>query len=149
MFAINASLEAKMLKVVKLQENAKLPQKNVGDAGYDLFCTEQVTILPGGRTLVSTGIALEIPSGYVGLVWPRSGMAVNWGLDTLAGVIDSTYRGELKVLLYNTGDDVLMFKEGTKVAQLVVQQHAEFEVLEVPVLSITERQEGGFGSTGL
>lgn len=137
-----------MLKVKRLNENAKLPTKNLGDAGYDLYCSSPITILPGGRTLAETGIALEIPTGYVGLVWPRSGMAVNWGLDTLAGVIDSTYRGELKVLLYNTSDDVMMFKAGTKIAQLVVQQHAEFEIVETTELSNTERQEGGFGSTG-
>lgn len=137
-----------MLKVKKLNENAKLPTKNLGDAGYDLYCSNAVTVMPKERTLVDTGIALEIPTGYVGLIWPRSGMAVNWGLDTLAGVIDSTYRGELKILLYNTSDDIMMFKAGTKIAQLVIQQHAEFEIVEVQELSNTERQEGGFGSTG-
>ena len=137
-----------MLKVKRLNENAILPTKNKGDAGYDLYSLGEVVLAPNATTLIDTGIALEIPSGYVGLVWPRSGMAVKYGLDTMAGVIDSTYRGELKVLLWNNSDAYMMFKPGTKIAQLVVQQHLDDEVVEVTELSNTFRGENGFGSTG-
>lgn len=137
-----------MLKVKRLNENAVLPTKNKGDAGYDLYSLGEVVIAPNGTLLVDTGIALEIPSGYVGLVWPRSGMAVKYGLDTMAGVIDSSYRGELKVLLWNNSDSYMMFKAGTKIAQMVVVQHLDDEVVEVTELSNTSRGENGFGSTG-
>jgi dUTP pyrophosphatase len=137
-----------MLKVKRLNENAILPTKNKGDAGYDLYSLGEVVLAPNATLLVDTGIAVEIPDGYVGLVWPRSGMAVKYGLDTMAGVIDSSYRGELKVLLWNNSDAYMMFKPGTKIAQMVVVQHLDDEVVEVTELTDTSRGENGFGSTG-
>ena len=109
---------------------------------------EIVTLSPGERKLFSTGIAVAIPKGFSGLVWPRSGHAVNKGLDRMAGVIDSTYRGELKVLLVNHGKDHQVFHHGDKIAQLIVQQAPDFTPVEVNDLDETSRGEKGFGSSG-
>jgi dUTP pyrophosphatase len=92
-----------------------------GAAGADLRAAEAVTLPAGGRAAVATGLFVEIPAGYVGLVWPRSGLAVRHGIDTLAGVIDSDYRGEVKVVLVNHGPEPLAVAPGDRIAQLLVQ----------------------------
>jgi dUTP pyrophosphatase len=116
-------------------------------AGADLRASEEVTLPPGGRAAIATGLRLEIPSGHAGLVWPRSGLAVRHGIDTLAGVIDSDYRGEVRVVLVNHGSEPFVVHAGDRIAQLVLQrvERAAFEKGEV---GGTERGEGGFGSTG-
>jgi dUTP pyrophosphatase len=119
-----------------------------GAAGADLRACEPVVIAPGARAAVPTGVRLAIPPGHVGLVWPRSGLAVRHGIDTLAGVIDSDYRGEVRVVLVNHGEEPFAIAAGDRVAQLLVQrvERARFEA--VPSLDDTVRGGGGFGSTG-
>ena len=121
-----------------------------GDAGYDLYSVESYRLPPGERALVETGLHLEIPAGYVGLVKDRSSLAYA-GLHTLAGVIDSAYRGELKILLVNLADEPIHIRAGQKVAQLLVAPvySAPIEYVDsLDDLSRTERGAGGFGSTG-
>lgn len=120
---------------------------SAGAAGADLRASEEVTLQPGDRAAVPTGLHLEIPSGHVGLVWPRSGLALKHGLDTLAGVIDSDYRGEVRVVLVNHGREPVTLAKGDRVAQLLVQrvEHVEFVGGE---LGGSARGAGGFGSTG-
>src|SRR5690242_14293013 len=118
-----------------------------GAAGADLRASEAVTLPPGGRTAVPTGLHLEIPPGHVGLVWPRSGLAVRHGIDTLAGVIDSDYRGELKVVLVNHGDEPFAIAAGDRIAQLLIQPGVRARVSRGAVAD-TARAAGGFGSTG-
>ena len=122
-----------------------------GDAGADLIANENVIIGARSRKLVKTGTWIEIPEGYVGLIHPRSGLALKQGLTVLnaPGTIDSGYRGELGVILYNSTLELIEIDRGTRIAQLVIQQFetAEFEVVDA--LTDTERGDGGFGSTGL
>ena len=114
----------------------------------DIYSCEERTLLPQEQALISTGIAMEIPDGYVGLVWDKSGLSTKHGLKTLAGVIDAGYRGEISIAMANVGNDSYTFKKGEKIAQMLIQkvEHAEF--WEVDKLSETSRGTGGFGSTG-
>jgi len=121
---------------------------NKGDAGMDVFSLEDKELKPGERYLFKLGFAMEIPEGYVGLFWDKSGIASKYGIHTLAGVIDSVYRGEFGVVMLNTGDESYEFKKGDKLAQLLIQPIASPELEEVEELSDTHRGEGGFGSTG-
>jgi len=124
-----------------------------GDAGADLVAAEAITLQPnGGRALVPTGAAIAIPTGYAGFVQPRSGLALRHGVTCLntPGLIDSGYRGELKVLLVNTDlSEAFEIARGDRIAQLVIQrvEHANF--VEVDELPDSDRGEGGFGSTGV
>ena len=120
------------------------------DAGLDLYAAEAVTIEPGGRVLVPTGIALAIPPGYAGFVLPRSGLALRHGVTLLntPGLIDSGYRGEIKVLLVNHDRSVVTVARGDRIAQLVIQRVEPTELIEVEELPPSERGAGGFGSTG-
>lgn len=139
------------LPVKRLTETAKLPDKaNLFDAGLDLYCDEKevVTLAPGQRKLFSTGISVAIPKGFVGLIWPRSGHAVKKGLDTMAGVIDAPYRGEVKVLLINHDQDYQIYSPGDKIAQMIIQTAPDFTPTEVENLDETSRGENGFGSSG-
>lgn len=122
---------------------------NPTDAGMDLCASETHTIPPGQRKAVSTGIAIEIPEGYYARVAPRSGLAVKHGIDVLAGVVDSGYRGEIKVVLLNT-DSSSSFEvnPGDRVAQLIIEKHYNFELQEVDGLSDSDRGSAGFGSSG-
>ena len=119
-----------------------------GDAGADITSSEKVVIPPRERTLVSTGVRLEIPEGHVGLIWPRSGLAVKKGIDCGAGVIDSHYRGEVKVLLFNHSDDEFQIERGDRIAQILIQKVERVEFHQVTQLNETTRNEAGFGSTG-
>jgi len=118
-----------------------------GAAGADLRASEPATLLPGARLAVATGLHLELPPGHVGLVWPRSGLAVRHGVDTLAGVIDSDYRGEVKVVLVNHGDAPVTIAPGDRIAQLLVQPVVRARFTRGAVTE-TARAAGGFGSTG-
>lgn len=121
-----------------------------GDAGLDLVAVEAVELAPGQRHAVSTGWAMAIPEGWVGLVHPRSGLALRQGL-TVAnapGTIDAGYRGEVKVLLLNLGTEPVVVEVGQRVAQLLLQRVGRARVLEVDDLDATGRGGGGFGSTG-
>ncbi len=117
-------------------------------AGADLRAREPVTLLPGARALVSTGVHVALPPGHVGLIWPRSGLAVRHGLDTLAGVIDSDYRGELRVALVNHGAEPVALQAGERIAQLLVQPVVQVTFVRAESLDETARGQAGFGSTG-
>ena len=121
-----------------------------GDAGLDLLAAESVTLPPGGRLAVRTGIAVAIPAGFAGFVLPRSGLARRSGLTILnaPGLIDAGYRGEVQVLLVNHGTDEVTVPRGDRIAQLVVQRVEHVELAEVEELPASERGTGGFGSTG-
>jgi dUTP pyrophosphatase len=140
------------LRVRRLDARARLPQRSYpGDAGLDLHALDQVTLAPGERASVRTGIAVEIPAGQAGLVLPRSGLAARHGIALVnaPGLIDAGYRGELKVLLLNT-DPTAAFTvgEGDRIAQLVLVRIETPEVAEVAELALSERGPGGFGSSG-
>lgn len=122
-----------------------------GDAGLDLRASEAVTIGPGERRLVPTGLAVAIPEGHAGFVLPRSGLAMDKGVTVLnaPGLIDSGYRGELKVLLINHGVEAVSIERGERIAQLVIQPVAQARLVEVERLPESARGAGGFGSTGV
>jgi dUTP pyrophosphatase len=140
------------LPVRRLDPRAKLPRRaHPGDAGLDLYALEPVTLEPGQRTSVATGIAVEIPSGQAGLVLPRSGLAARHGISLVnaPGLIDAGYRGELRVLLLNTDPEArFALGAGDRIAQLVLVKIEEPEAVEVRELEVSERGAGGFGSTG-
>ena len=137
------------VRVKKLREEAQLPKRATQfDAGADLCCIEPFTLAPGERRLVPTGLALEISPGYYGRVAPRSGLAVRHGIATLAGVIDSAYRGELQVLLINLGQKPVSFEAHARIAQLIIERIAVGDYTWAEELSDTSRGAGGFGSTG-
>jgi dUTP pyrophosphatase len=137
------------LKIKKLHPHASLPSyAHAGDAGFDLFSIESVVIPASMRVLVRAGIAMEIPTGYVGLVWDKSGLSNNHGLKTLGGVIDAGYRGEIKVGLVNVSNEDYTITAGDKIAQMLIQKVEHAEIKEVTELSDTERGHDGFGSTG-
>ena len=122
-----------------------------GDAGLDLYSAEDVALAPFERALVSTGIAMAIPDGYAGFVQPRSGLALKHGLTMVntPGLIDSHYRGEIKVIVINLDPaKPIELKRGDKIAQLVIQAVVLAHLIEVDELPATTRGEGGFGSTG-
>jgi dUTP pyrophosphatase len=121
-----------------------------GDAGLDLRASEAVTLEPGDRRLVPTGLAVAIPEGHAGFVLPRSGLAMHKAVTVLnaPGLIDSGYRGELKVLLINHGTGSVSIERGERIAQLVIQPVAHVRLVEVERLPDSARGEGGFGSTG-
>ncbi len=121
-----------------------------GDAGLDLAAASVVTLVPGGRQLVPTGLRVAIPDGYAGMVLPRSGLALRSGVTVLnaPGLIDSGYRGEVGVLLVNHGADPARIEKGERIAQLVIQPVARARLVEVAELAPSERGASGFGSTG-
>ncbi len=140
-----------VLDVRRLDPGLPLPAyAHPGDAGLDLYAADTTTLRPGERALVPTGIALAIPAGFVGLVHPRSGLAVDHGLTVLnaPGTIDAGYRGEVKVLLVNLGQDVVEITHGQRIAQLLLMRIGLADVREVDLLDATVRGAGGFGSTG-
>ena len=138
------------LKVKKLLKEAKLPvRKREGDAGLDLYSVEDVNLNPGEWKAIPTGIAVEIPKGYVGLIKDRSGLALKYALHCLAGVIDENYRGEIKVIVINLGREKVFIQKGTRIAQLLLVPYLKVEPVEVEELSDTERGKKGFGSSGV
>ena len=140
------------LRVRRLVAGARLPVRaHDGDAGYDLHAVEAATLAPGRRAMVATGISVEIPDGHAGLVLPRSGMAARHGIALVnaPGLIDSGYRGELKVLLLNTDlDEPFEIAAGDRIAQLVLVRVETPAVEEVDALAESVRGDGGFGSSG-
>ena len=131
------------------QVSGSVPQyAHYGDAGADLTASEKTVIPARNRSLVGTGIRLEIPEGHVGLIWPRSGLANKNGIDCGGGVIDSCYRGEIKVLLFNHSDTEFQIEPGDRIAQILIQKVERVQFIPVNELSETNRSEKGFGSTG-
>ena len=119
-----------------------------GDAGADLKASKPCTVPARGKCLVSTGLSMALPDGHVGLIWPRSGLAVKHSIDCGAGVIDAKYRGEVKVLLFNHSDDDFTIEPGDRIAQLLVQKVESVKFAPVDSLEETARNKAGFGSTG-
>ncbi len=147
-------MEPVTLKVKRLPHCKDLPRyATPGSAGMDLTAglKEPVTLAPGKRTGIPTGLVVEIPAGYEGQIRPRSGLAAKVGitLTNCIGTIDSDYRGEVVVLLINLGEDAYTFEPGERIAQLVVSPVPQVVIEEVEDTSVSlERGEGGFGSTG-
>ena len=137
--------------VRRLREDAHLPhQAYEGDAGFDLAACEHVVLEPGERAVVATGIAVEIPHGYAGFVQPRSGLAARYGVGVVnsPGLIDSGYRGEIKIVLINTDrDEAFVVDPGMRIAQLVIAPVAAVRMVEVEELAVSERGARGFGSS--
>jgi dUTP pyrophosphatase len=140
------------LSFARLSPEAREPTRaHDGDAGYDLYAVEAATIAPGERASVGTGIAVAIPDGWAGLVLPRSGLAARHGitLPNAPGLIDSGYRGEVRVLLLNTDSrEPFGVAPGDRIAQLLLVRHEAPELFEVESLEDTVRGAGGFGSSG-
>ena len=140
------------LACTKLSDGACLPTRaNAGDAGLDLYAAEPATIGPGERASVGTGIAIEVPPGHAGLVLPRSGLAARHGIALVnaPGLIDSGYRGEVRVLLLNTDrEEGFEIAPGDRIAQLLLTPFAAAEPVEVSELATSARGENGFGSSG-
>ena len=140
------------IQVKRLDPNLPLPSyAHPGDAGADLHTTEDVTLAPGERTLVPTGIAIALPPGHVALVHPRSGLAARHGLSIVnaPGTVDEGYRGEIKVALINLDPhDSVSLKRGDRIAQLVIQRFERAAFVSVEELPDSARGTGGYGSTG-
>lgn len=141
------------MEIVRLDSDLPLPSyAHEGDAGLDLYAAEDATLRPGERALIPTGIRIALPEGHAGFVQPRSGLAIRQGLSLVntPGLIDSHYRGEIKVIAINLDPQTpIQIRKGDKIAQLVVQGVVRVEPLEVHTLDETARGEGGFGSTGV
>lgn len=137
------------LFVERLSPLAKLPTRaHEGDAGLDLYSTENYTLFPGDIAGIKTGIRMQIPLGFAGLVWDKSGLAMQ-GLHTIAGVIDSNYRGEIIVLVKNLSEDIFNIAAGQKIAQILIQKIETPEIIEGEIDDETERGGNGFGSSGM
>lgn len=121
---------------------------NRTDAGFDVFADEKAWVFAKQRQTIKTGISLEMPDNMAGLVWPRSGLSVKKGIDVLAGVIDSGYRGEVMVCLYNTSDEDVEIKKGDRIAQIVFQEIPNVSLMLREDLTTSSRDKAGFGSTG-
>ncbi|MBN9643351.1 dUTP diphosphatase [Corynebacterium mendelii] len=142
-----------MIRLKKLSDQATIPVRaHRGDAGVDLAAVEAVTLQPGQRALVATGIAIALPLGYVGLIHPRSGLAWKKGLSVVntPGTIDADYRGEIKVCLINHDPaQPIEIRPGDRIAQLLVQKVELVDFVETDSLDETGRGTGGYGSTGV
>ena len=141
------------IKVKKLTDTAIVPTKSrKTDAGYDLYADEDVALYPEDTKLISTGIAFAIPDGYAGLIWDRSGLGSK-GIHRHAGVVDSSYRGEVKVCLSNSSghhsaENIYFISKGDRIAQILFQKVPHFDLVETEELDDTDRGSSGFGSSG-
>jgi dUTP pyrophosphatase len=136
------------LKIKKLHKDAKIPTRaHHDDAGVDMYACGDATIMPGETVKIATGVAFEMPVGYVGLIWDKSSVG-SQGIKTLGGVLDAGYRGEVFVVVHNLSSTSKTFTSGQKVAQMLIQQVELCEIEEVIELEDSLRGEGGFGSTG-
>lgn len=139
-----------MIYFKKLHEKAQLPTRGSENAaGLDLYAVDVAQIWPGAQVKIPTGLAVEIPRGFYGRVAPRSGLAVNFGINVHAGVVDSDYRGEIHVCLINHGDKIKEIKPGDRIAQLIIEQISMEPAMWADELAGTERGAGSFGSTGI
>ena len=143
--------EILQINVKKLSENATIPTQGTSfAAGYDLYAAEDAVVVCGTRKLIKTNISMEITPGYYGRIAPRSGLAYKNGIDVLAGVIDSDYRGDIGVILYNTDANIdFNVKKGDRIAQIIFEACYIATLNNVENLDNTLRQAGGFGSTGV
>ena len=135
------------IKLINNNNNI-LTRGSCNSAGLDLSSNESGIIEPLSRVMISTGLMIKIPDSYYARIAPRSGLAFKYGIDVLAGVIDSDYRGEIKVILYNTDKNKKYeYKKGDKIAQLIIEKYYDFEIKLVDELDNTQRGYNGFGST--
>ena len=135
---------------VKISSRAYTPVRTTPEAaGLDIRSAEETQIEPGERKLISTQLQIMIPPGHYGRIAPRSGIALHQQIDVCAGVIDSDYRGEIKILLHNHGTNIFYIRQGDRVAQLICERISFPILAEVPVLPNTTRGEKGFGSSGI
>jgi len=147
--------EDTVIKIKRLTDTAIVPTKSrKTDAGYDLYADEDIAIYPEDTKLISTGIAFAIPDGYAGLIWDRSGLGSK-GIHRHAGVVDSSYRGEVKVALSNSRardveftDNIYFISKGDRIAQILFQKVPHFDLVETEELDGTSRGSSGFGSSG-
>jgi dUTP pyrophosphatase len=143
----NSEVELKFLKISK---NAEAPEYILdSDVGFDLKAIEDVNLFPLEQKTVRTGIAMEIPEGYVGLVRDRAGIIQKMNIHTLAGTFDSGFRGEVSIMLVNMNDKTVGIEKGMRIAQIILIPVARAKIQEVKKLSDTERGKKGFGSTGM
>ena len=141
--------QIELLKFKKLEPRATLPTRGSrAAAGLDLYSIEAVSLEPGQRAVVRTGLAVAIPEGFYGRLAPRSGLATKKGLDVLAGVIDADYRGEIGCLLINSGTERIELAENSKICQLIIERIVTPQAAWADELDNTERGAEGFGSTG-
>jgi dUTP pyrophosphatase len=137
------------INIKKLNKEAIIPKHaHYNDAGLDLFAIDAFEMSPNERKSIPVGIAIEIPDGYVGLIWDKSGLSQKYGIKTFGGVIDAGYRGEICVGLMNLSNETFKFEKGHKIAQLLIQKVENIEFEEVQELNDTSRGQGRFGSTG-
>ena len=138
------------VKVKKLSKQAVLPKyAREGDAAFDLRSMEEKILKSGEKEIFRTGLSIAVPEGHCGLIWDRSGLAAKHGVHTMAGVIDSGYRGELMIVLRNTGKDDFLVERNMRIAQMLIQPVITAKLSEVEEMDRTERDKKGFGSTGL
>ena len=146
---LDDSPEPRVLTFKRLDPRATLPTRGSSQAaGLDIYSIDDLAIEPKQRALVSTGLAVAIPEGHYGRVAPRSGLATKNGLDVLAGVIDTDYRGEVCCLLYNSGEETIHLPAQSKICQLIVEKIITPTAVWADEISETDRGSGGFGSTG-
>lgn len=139
-----------MIRIKKLNKLAKLPSRGSDQAaGLDLYALNSGVILPGHQLLIATGVAIDVGIGMVGLIWPRSKLANKYSIDVMAGVIDSDYRGEVKVILRNNGRYSFNYVTGERIAQLLVQPVDITKVMEVTTLGDTIRGSDGVNSSDM
>ena len=139
-----------MIKIKIVNEKAITPKKAyMGDAGFDVYSLEDKTLYPLERYKFRLGFCVEFPENYVLMICDKSGLAVNYGLSTIANIIDSTYRGEIHVVMINLSENIVEIKQGQKIAQmLLLPCYTGQEIFEIENLSSSSRGSGGFGSTG-
>ena len=142
-------LDKLSVKIIKLHPDAKIPKYGSEfAAAFDLYSVEECELNPGETKAIQTGIAIEIPEGKVCLIWDRSGLGSK-GIHRFAGVIDSDYRGEYKIVLHNHNKEIFKIEKGDRIAQAIIQDYYKVEFEEVSELSFTSRGDGSFGSTGI
>ena len=131
-----------------LSDKAKFPEKaHETDACFDLFSLKPITVAAGGQALITTGIAFNIPAGYFGKIYERSGLSIQRPLIVKAGVIDAGYTGEIQIVVFNHGDMPEKIDAGTKLAQIAIQKLPDIILIKVDEFEKTDRGEKGFGST--
>ncbi len=139
-----------MIKIQKLDPHLPTPHyAHKDDAALDLYAAESAEIPAKQKVLINLGLKIAIPSGHVGLIWDKSGLAAKNGLTVLGGVIDAGYRGEITLIIANLGDEPYHVQQYQKIAQLLIQPVTQFPIEHVDALDETDRGEGRFGSTGL
>jgi len=138
-----------IIRVQLLDSMAKTPTRaNTNDAGWDLYSAIDTIVPSKQRKTVRTGIAIQMPEQFAGLIWPRSGLSVKHGIDVLAGVVDSGYRGEIMVCLYNTSEENVSISTGDRIAQIIFQEVPRVTMEIHETLGSSQRGDNGFGSSG-